>query len=53
LKFADFKVKYHGRELDIPCRHANQPIELPPSLDAVKQALAKALAANQAKDDGK
>src|SRR4029077_19270143 len=26
LKFADFKVRYHARELDIPCRHANQPI---------------------------
>src|ERR1051326_8080715 len=34
LKFADFKVKYHSRELDIPTRHANQPIELPPRLDA-------------------
>jgi threonine synthase len=47
LKFADFKVRYHSRELDVPCRHANQPIELPPRLDAVKAALAKALAASQ------
>ncbi len=43
LKFADFKVRYHGQELDIPSRHANQPVELPPRLDAVKEALDKAL----------
>ncbi len=43
LKFADFKVRYHARELDIPCRHANQPLELPPRLDAVKEALDQAL----------
>jgi threonine synthase len=44
LKFADFKVKYHGCQLDIPAPHANQPIELPPRLDAVKEVLEKALA---------
>jgi threonine synthase len=43
LKFVEMKVKYHQRELDFPCRHANQPIELPPRLDAVKSALDKAL----------
>ena len=43
LKFADFKVKYHAGEMDFPSRHANQPIELPPRLDAVKEALAQAL----------
>jgi hypothetical protein len=37
------KVKYHKRELDFPCRHANQPIELPARLDAVKNALKLAL----------
>jgi len=37
------KVKYHQRELEFPCRHANQPIELPARLDAVKEALALAL----------
>src|ERR1700704_4591993 len=44
LKFVEMKVKYHQRELDFPCRHANQPIELPARLDAVKEALNKALA---------
>jgi threonine synthase len=43
LKFTDFKVRYHSRELDFPVRHANQPIELPPRLDAVKEALDNAL----------
>jgi hypothetical protein len=37
------KVKYHQKELDFPCRHVNQPIELPARLDAVKAALKKAL----------
>jgi len=43
LKFVEMKVKYHQRELDFPCRHANQPIELPARLDAVKEALQTAL----------
>jgi threonine synthase len=43
LKFVEMKVKYHQRELEFPCRHANQPIELPARLDAVKDALAQAL----------
>ena len=43
LKFVEMKVKYHQRELDFPCRYANQPIELPARLDAVKTALGKAL----------
>jgi threonine synthase len=43
LKFAETKVKYHQRELEFPSRYANQPVELPASLDAVKGALAKAL----------
>ena len=43
LKFVEMKVKYHQRELDFPCHHANQPIELPARLDAVKEALHKAL----------
>ena len=45
LKFVEMKVKYHQRELDFPCRYANQPIELPARLDAVKEALGKALEA--------
>ena len=43
LKFVEMKVKYHQKELDFPCRYANQPIELPARLDAVKDALNKAL----------
>jgi threonine synthase len=43
LKFVEMKVKYHQRELEFPSRHANQPIELPAKLDAVKDALHKAL----------
>jgi threonine synthase len=43
LKFVEMKVKYHQRELEFPCAHANQPLELPARLDAVKEALAQAL----------
>jgi threonine synthase len=45
LKFVEMKVKYHQKDLGFPCRHANQPIELPARLDAVKDALQKALEA--------
>ncbi len=43
LKFTEFKVKYHEQALDFPCRFANRPVELPPSVDAVKEALRQAL----------
>jgi threonine synthase len=43
LKFTDFKVNYHEEKLDFPCRFANKPIELPPTVDAVKEALKHAL----------
>jgi threonine synthase len=43
LKFVEMKVKYHQRELEFPSHHANQPIELPARLDAVKEALERAL----------
>jgi threonine synthase len=43
LKFTDFKVNYHEEKLDFPCRFANKPIELPPRVDAVKEALRQAL----------
>jgi threonine synthase len=43
LKFVEMKVKYHQKQLDFPSRHANQPIELPARLDAVKTALDQAL----------
>jgi threonine synthase len=45
LKFVEMKVKYHQRELEFPSHHANQPVELPPSLDAIKSALDTALRA--------
>ncbi len=43
LKFTDFKVRYHEEALGLPCRFANKPIELPPRVDAVKEALEQAL----------
>jgi threonine synthase len=43
LKFTDFKVKYHEEAFDFPCTYANKPIELPPTVDAVKEALNDAL----------
>jgi threonine synthase len=43
LKFTEFKVNYHQQQLGFPCQHANKPIELPPRVDAVKEALAHAL----------
>ncbi len=43
LKFTDFKVRYHEGSLEFPCRFANKPIEVPPSVDAVKGALRQAL----------
>jgi threonine synthase len=43
LKFTDFKVKYHEGTLDFPCTYANKPIELPPRVEAVKDALKQAL----------
>ena len=43
LKFTDFKVQYHEGKLDFPCTYANKPIELPPTVDAVKKALDNAL----------
>ena len=47
LKFVEMKVKYHQRELGFPSHHANEPIELPARLDAVKAALHKALEAKR------
>jgi threonine synthase len=43
LKFVEMKVKYHQKELEFPSRYANQPVELPARLDAVKTALHEAL----------
>jgi threonine synthase len=43
LKFTDFKVQYHEGKLDFPARYANKPIELPPTVEAVKEALTHAL----------
>jgi threonine synthase len=43
LKFADFKVNYHEGKLDFPSRYSNRPVEVPASVDAVKDALRLAL----------
>ncbi|MGC8743377.1 MAG: threonine synthase [Verrucomicrobiia bacterium] len=43
LKFTEFKVKYHEKALEFPCQYANRPVELPPRVDAVKEALEKVL----------
>jgi threonine synthase len=43
LKFTDFKVNYHEEKLGFPSHFANKPIELPPTVDAVKEALGNAL----------
>jgi threonine synthase len=43
LKFADFKVRYHESAMEFPSQYANRPIELPPSVEAVKEALAQSL----------
>lgn len=42
LKFPEFKIRYHEHalgDLGISSRHPNRPVELPPSLDAVKRAV--------------
>jgi len=52
LKFVEMKVKYHQKGLDFPCRHANQPVELPARLEAVKDALQQALAQRSAGGTG-
>jgi hypothetical protein len=36
-------VRYHEQQLDFPSRHANRPIELPPRVEAVREALQQAL----------
>ncbi len=43
LKFTDFKVQYHEASLNFACTYSNRPIELPPRVDAVKEALQNAL----------
>jgi threonine synthase len=43
LKFTDFKVRYHEGRLDFTGRYANRPIELPPTVEAVRDALQYAL----------
>ena len=43
LKFSDFRVGYHEGTLGFQRAHANRPIELPPSVGAVKDALRRGL----------
>lgn len=47
LKFVEMKVKYHQKELEFPSRYANEPVELPATLEAVKGALQKLEQRNQ------
>jgi threonine synthase len=43
LKFTSFKVGYHDQTLeDVVARHANPPLELPASYDAVSEAIDRA-----------
>jgi len=51
LKFTDFKVQYHEGKLDFPCRFANKAIELPPRIDAVKEALQYTLQKRKEKEN--
>ena len=40
LKFTEFKRAYHmGALPGVTARHANQPVELPPNVDAVRRAI--------------
>jgi threonine synthase len=48
LKFSDFKVGYHEGTLGFQSAYANRPIELPPSVGAVKDALRRALESGRA-----
>jgi threonine synthase len=42
LKFSEFKVSYHKEALkEAESRYANRPIELPPDIDKIKEALDK------------
>jgi len=50
LKFVESKVQYHEQKLDFPSRYANRFIDLPPRLDAVKEALHHALAQKEIKN---
>ena len=45
LKFSDFKTEYHQSTLDdVLSRHANPPLELPADIQAVSQAIDRAIA---------
>lgn len=43
LKFTEFKIKYHEGKFKFPATYRNKPIELPPSIEAVKEVLFKAI----------
>jgi threonine synthase len=48
LKFSEFKVGYHEQNLkDVKSKYANRPIELPPSVDRVREVLARELKSRQ------
>jgi threonine synthase len=48
LKFTNFKTRYHAGELGFENRFANPPIEVPPSYEAVRSAMLRALDARNA-----
>ena len=39
LKFTEFKMGYHDKSLDVESRRANAPIELPPDVEKVSEAI--------------
>jgi threonine synthase len=44
LKFSEFKIEYHESALeDVLSRHANPPLELPADIQAVSQAIDRAI----------
>ena len=49
LKFSEFKVAYHEQKLEgVREQYANLPLELPPDVEAIQEALAKELAKKRA-----
>ncbi len=44
LKFTEYKIDYHQNKLrDVINRHGNSPIELPPDLDLVNEAINRSI----------
>lgn len=43
LKFTEFKIRYHEGTIGFLSRYANRPIELPPDVNAIREALKQIL----------